>query len=239
MDSTGYIALTRQNGLMREMQIVANNIANAATTGYRQEGVVFSEYVSSVDGAPSLSMGQANVRRTSFEQGTLDQTGGTFDLAIEGTGFFLIETAQGERLTRAGGFSPNAEGDLVTFDGNRVLDAGGAPVFVPQDARSIAISPDGTISADGVLVGQIGVVQPTAADDLVREGGVLFRADGGFEPAENARVLQGFVEASNVDPITQLARMIEVQRAYEMGQSFLDSEDERVRRAMDAMLKSN
>ena len=239
MDSTGYIALTRQNGLMREMQIVANNIANAATTGYRQEGVVFSEYVSSVDGAPSLSMGQANVRRTSFEQGTLDQTGGTFDLAIEGTGFFLIETAQGERLTRAGGFSPNAEGDLVTFDGNRVLDAGGAPVFVPQDARSIAISPDGTISADGVLVGQIGVVQPTAADDLVREGGVLFRADGGFEPAENARVLQGFVEASNVDPITQLARMIEVQRAYEMGQSFLDSEDERVRRAMDAMMKSS
>lgn len=239
MDSTGYIALTRQNGLLREMQVVANNIANAATTGYRQEGVVFSEYVSAVDGAPSLSMGQANVRRTSFEQGTLEQTGGTFDLAIEGDGFFLIETAQGQRLTRAGGFSPNAEGDLVTFDGNRVLDAGGAPVFVPPDARNIAISPDGTISADGALVGQVGVVQPVAADDLVREGGVMFRADGGFEPAENARVLQGFVEASNVDPITQLARMIEIQRAYEMGQSFLDSEDERVRRAMDAMMKSN
>ena len=239
MDSTGYIALTRQNGLMREMQVVANNIANASTTGYRQEGVVFSEYVSAVDGGPSLSMGQGNVRRTSFEQGTLDQTGGTFDLAIEGDGFFLIETAQGERLTRAGGFSPNAEGDLVTFDGNRVLDAGGAPVFVPPDARSLAISPDGTISADGLLVGQIGIVQPLSADDLVREGGVMFRADGGVEPALDARVLQGFVEASNVDPITQLARMIEIQRAYEMGQSFLDSEDERVRRAMDAMLKSN
>ena len=221
------------------MQVVANNIANTATTGYRQEGVIFSEFVSSVDGAPSLSMGQGNVRKTSFEQGTLDQTGGTFDLAIEGNGFFLIQTAQGERLTRAGGFSPNAEGDLVTFDGNRVLDAGGAPVFVPPDARSIAISPDGTISADGQFVGQVGVVQPIQADDMVREGGVLFRADGGFEPAENARVLQGFVEASNVDPITQLARMIEVQRSYEMGQSFLDSEDERVRRAMDAMMKSN
>lgn len=238
MDSTGYIALTRQNGLMREMQVVANNIANAATTGYRQEGVIFSEYVSSVDGAPSLSMGQANVRRTSFEQGALEQTGGTYDLALEGNGFFLIETAEGERLTRAGGFSPNAAGDLVTFDGNRVLDAGGAPVFVPPDARSISISPDGTISADGALVGQVGLVQPISPDDLVREGGVLFRADSGFEPAENTRVLQGFVEASNVDPITQLARMIEVQRAYEMGQSFLDSEDERVRRAMDAMMKS-
>ena len=239
MDSTGYIALTRQSGLMREMQVVANNIANAATTGFRQEGVVFSEFVSSVEGAPSLSMGQANVRRPSFEQGTLEQTGGTFDLAIEGNGFFLIETAQGERLPRAGGFSPDAAGDLVTFDGNRVLDAGGAPVFVPPDARSITISPDGTISADGALVGQIGVVQPTEPADLVREGGVMFRAETGFEPAENARVLQGFVEASNVDPISQLARMIEIQRAYEMGQSFLDSEDERVRRAMDAMMKSS
>jgi flagellar basal-body rod protein FlgF len=74
---------------------------------------------------------------------------------------------------------------------------------------------------------------------MERENGVMFRADDGFEPSETARVLQGFVETSNVDPISQLARMIEVQRAYEMGQSFLDSEDERVRRAMDAMMKSN
>jgi len=239
MDSTGYIALTRQNGLMREMQVVANNIANAATTGFRQEGVVFSEYVLGVDGAPSLSMGQGNVRSTSFVQGALQETGGTLDLAIEGDGFFLIETPGGERLTRAGGFSMNVDGDLVTFDGNRVLDVGGAPVFVPPDASSILISPDGTISADGLLVGQVGLVMPVAPGDMAREGGVLFRADAGFEPAEGARIMQGFVEASNVDPIGQITRMIEIQRAYEMGQNFLNSEDERVRRAMDAMLKSN
>lgn len=224
---------------MREMQVVANNIANAATVGYRQEGVIFSEYVQRVENAPSLSMGQGNVRQTVFDQGALQETGGTFDLAIEGDGFFLIATAEGERLTRAGGFSPNAVGDLVNFDGQPVLDVGGAPVFVPPDAASIVISPDGTISADGNLVGQIGVVMPIAPDDMVREGGVMFRADAGIEPAENARVMQGFVEASNVDPIGQIARMIEIQRAYEMGQNFLDSEDDRVRRAMDAMIKSN
>ena len=224
---------------MREMQVVANNIANAATVGYRQEGVIFSEYVQRVENAPSLSMGQGNVRQTVFDQGALQETGGTFDLAIEGDGFFLIATAEGERLTRAGGFSPHAVGDLVNFDGQPVLDVGGAPVFVPPDAASIVISPDGTISADGNLVGQIGVVMPIAPDDMVREGGVMFRADAGIEPAENARVMQGFVEASNVDPIGQIARMIEIQRAYEMGQNFLDSEDDRVRRAMDAMIKSN
>jgi len=239
MDSTGYITLTRQSGLMREMQIVANNIANSATTGYRQEGMVFSEYVQSIEGGASLSMGHGNVRNTSFVQGTLTQTGGTFDFAIEGEGFFLIQTPDGERLTRAGSFSPNAEGDLVTHDGHAVLDAGGAPVFIPAGVRGIAVSPDGTISADGDLIGQIALVQPIDAQEMTREGGVMFRADAGVEPAETARMVQGFVETSNVDPIGQLARMIEIQRAYEMGQSFLDAEDERVRRTMDAMLKSN
>ena len=239
MDSTGYITLTRQSGLMREMQIVANNIANSATTGYRQEGMVFSEYVRAVEGGASLSMGHGNVRQTSFVQGTLTQTGGTFDFAIEGDGFFLIQTPDGERLTRAGSFSPNAQGDLVTPDGYAVLDAGGAPVFIPPGAASLSVSPDGSISADGAFVGQIGLVQPVDVTTMIREGGVMFRAEGGFEPSDTARMMQGFVEESNVDPIGQLARMIEVQRAYEMGQNFLNSEDERVRRAMDAMLKSN
>ncbi|MEO1556198.1 MAG: flagellar hook-basal body complex protein [Pseudomonadota bacterium] len=239
MDSTGYVTLTRQSGLMREMQVVANNIANAATTGFRQEGVVFSEHVRSVQGGASLSMGHGNGRHSSFDQGTLTQTGGTFDFAIEGDGFFLVQTPDGVRLTRAGSFSPNGAGDLVTHEGHPVLDAGGAPVFVPPDARALSVSPDGTISADGLLVGQIGLVTPTDPRAMIRENGVMFRADEGFEPSENARMMQGFVEASNVDPIGQLARMIEVQRAYEMGQSFLDAEDERIRRAMDAMMKSN
>ncbi len=236
MDSTGYVTISRQSGLMREMQIVANNIANAATTGYRQEGLIFSEFVKAVDEGPSLSMGQGNVRNTAFDQGALTETRGTFDFAIEGDGFFLIETPMGERLSRAGSFSPNGEGDLVTHDGYRVLDPGGAPVFIPPGV-SISVSPDGTISADGAPIGQIGVVKPVAPLNMLREDGVMFRADEGFEPAETARVLQGFVEGSNVDAITQLARMIEVQRAYEMGASFLESEDQRVRQALESLTK--
>ena len=133
MDNAVYAALTRQTGLGHEMQVVANNIANAATTGYKAEDVVFSEHVSNL-GADhqSLSMATARVRDTVMTQGTLSQTGGTFDLAIEGEGFFLVQTPEGERLTRAGSFTPNGQGDLVTHDGYPVLDAGGAPVFVPQ-----------------------------------------------------------------------------------------------------------
>ncbi len=235
MEHAGYTTLSRQSGLAREMQIVANNIANAATTGFRAEGLIFSEYVKPVERGASLSMGQGNVRNTSFEQGALTQTNAPFDLAIEGDGFFLIETPQGERLTRSGAFSPSAEGDLVTYDGFRVLDAGGAPIFVPPDG-DIAVSSDGTLSADGNPLGQIGVVRPLDTAQMVREDGVMFRADGGFEPSDTARVLQGFVENSNVNPITQLARMIEVQRAYELGQSFLETEDERVRTALKALM---
>lgn len=232
MESANYITLTRQSGLLREMQTVANNIANANTSGYRREGLIFSEYIKGVDNGPSISMATARVRNTSFLQGALSQTGNAFDVAIEGEGFFMVETPQGERLTRNGSFVVSAEGDLVNNDGLRVLDAGGAPIFIPPDATGVAISGDGTISADGRLLGQIGVVAPLDKIDLVREGGVLFRADGEIEPVEDPRLHQGFVEHSNVDPVSEVVRMIEVQRAYEMGQSFLDAEHDRIRDAV-------
>ena len=237
MDTATYVALSRQTGLMNEMRIVANNIANAATTGYRQEGVIFSEYIKSAPGDSSLSMSRAQVRNTSLDQGTLTQTRGTFDFAIEGDGFFLIDTPNGPRLTRAGAFSPSAEGDLVTQAGHRVLDAGGAPLFVPGDA-AIAVAADGTLSADGQPLGQIGVVVPEDPLSLIREDGVMFRTEGGTVPADSARVLQGFLEASNVNPILQIARMIEVQRAYEAGQHLLEAEDQRIRSAVKTLIRT-
>ena len=237
MESSTYISLSRQSGLMNEMRIVANNIANAATTGYRQQGVMFSEFVRSAPGQASLSMSRAQVRDTSFEQGTLTQTNSSFDFAIEGDGFFLIETPNGERLTRAGSFSPDANGELVTPQGYRLLDAGGAPVFAPPGAK-IAVASDGTLSADGQPQGQIGIYMPTDPMALTRQGGVMFESPGGVEPAEGARMIQGFLESSNVDPILQVARMIEVQRAYEMGQSFLEAEDQRIRNAVKTLIRS-
>ncbi|MCG3269108.1 flagellar hook-basal body complex protein [Yoonia sp. I 8.24] len=230
MDNASYAALTRQSGLMREMQIVANNIANASTTGFRAEDVMFSEHINALGpDAGSLSMATARVRDTIMTQGSLTQTGGTFDLAIEGDGFFVVETPNGQRLTRAGAFGPNENGDLVTPDGHPVLDAGGAPLFVPQGAGPIGIGADGTVSAGGQPIGQVGVVTPDDPNQMFRESGVLFDARGGFTPAPDGRVLQGFLEESNVNPILQVSRMIEVQRAYELGQGFLDNEHERIR----------
>lgn len=228
MDNAIYSTLSRQSGLMREMQVVSHNIANLGTAGFRREGVVFSEHVERLDVGPSLSMAYASGRQVDLSEGTLSQTGGSFDFAIRGQGFFLVETPQGQRLTRAGNFTPNAAGELVNPDGHRLLDAGAAPVFVPPDAGRVTLGQDGTLSAGGRPLAQIGLWQPTDPLALRHEAGTLF--DGGvLEPAEGATLLQGFVEESNVEPVTEIARMIEVQRAYEQGQAFLAREDERVR----------
>lgn len=236
MDNAGYTTLTRQAGLLREMQTVANNLANLSTTGFRKEGVIFAEHIKALDGnESSLSMATANVRLTMQQQGTLTQTNGNFDFAIEGEGFFMIETPDGQQLTRAGSFTPNGEGELVTPDGYRLLDGGGSPIFIPPDARSIAVSADGTLSADGVAQTQIGLFTPADPIDLTRQNGVRFRVDGDVIPVEDSAILQGFVEDSNVNPVLEIARMIEVQHAYELGQSFMDKEDERIRGVLSTL----
>ena len=195
---------------------------------------MFSEYVAGMDEDPSLSMAHASGRLVDLTQATLSQTGGSFDFAIQGDGFFLIETPEGERLTRAGAFTPNAEGELVTPDGYRLLDAGGAPVFVPPDAKAVGLSQDGTLSAEGQPIAQIGLWQPADPLALRHQAGTLF--DGGeLEPVENGTVIQGMLEESNVQPVSEIARMIEVQRAYELGQKFLDAEDDRVRGVIQAL----
>lgn len=234
---TSYTTLSRQSGLMNEMRLVANNIANANTTGYRQQGLVFSEFVKVSPGNPSLSMARAEARNTSLQQGVLTETGGQFDFAIEGDGFFMIETPSGNRLTRAGAFSPSAEGDLVTMDGYRVLDSNGAPVFIPPDAASIDVGSDGTLSIEGQVLGQIGVYRVADPTSLVREGSTQFRSDAAIEPVEEPVIVHRFLEGSNVNAIEQVTRMIEIQRAYELGQSFLETEDERVRGALKALMR--
>ena len=238
MDNAGYTQLARQSGLLREIQMIAHNIANLSTTGFRREGLLFSEYVADLDHQEeSLSMAAARAHQTYLTQGSLTMTGAPLDLGIEGEGFFTIQTPDGERLTRAGHFTPNQDGELVTPDGHRLLDIGGAAVFIPPEAEQISIARDGTISADGQPLAQLGLVVPEDPSELRRETGVLHEATGATVPVEFPVILQGFLEESNVNPISEMARMIEVQRAYEIGQKFLDREDERIRAVVQTLGK--
>ena len=234
MDTSAYVTLTRQSGLMREMELVAHNMANISTAGFRREGVVFAEHVAQAGTAPSVSMALAKARLVDLTQGALTTTGGTYDLAITGEGFFQVATPDGPRLTRAGSFTPSPEGELMTPDGYRLLDAGGAPVAIPAGTAAVKIGPDGTVSADGQPIGQIGLFLPDDPLSLRQQAGTLFSFDTA-SPAPAASLTQGMIEESNVNPITEVARMIEVQRAYEAGQSFLQRDDDRTMRVIETL----
>jgi flagellar basal-body rod protein FlgF len=236
MDLAGYVALTRVSGLADELQSVANNIANLSTTGYRREGMVFAEHVEAlaVEGG-SVAMTEARARFTDDLQGALVETGGSLDMAIEGDGYFTVLTPGGERLTRAGAFTRNAEGEVVNKDGHHLLDEGGGPIVIPFEARTIGLASDGTLSVNGAPVARVGLVTVEDQTQLFRETGQLFRADVETVPVETGRVVQGFIEQSNVNAVAEMARMIEVQRAYELGMKLLEQEDQRIKDTVNVL----
>jgi len=228
LDSAIYTALSRQAGLKSELDIVANNVANASTTGFRREGAIFSEFSPRTGPrTESLSMVKLGARNTAFDPGQLSKTGGDFDFAIQGEGFFQIRNGDAPALSRAGHFMPNAAGQLVNADGLPLLDAGGAEITIPLGVTNVAVAADGTMSANGTPIAQLGLWQPVDPNDLTRIGGNLFAVEGDLEPA-SGQLRQGFLEGSNVNPITEIARLIEVQRRYESAKSFLDKEDRRI-----------
>lgn len=223
-----YLAVNRQIGLSRELDLIANNIANMDTAGFRREGIAFTEHVVAGSGGESVSMADLGARFASTLPGEVALTGGQFDLTIEGDGFFALETPNGPVLTRAGAFMTSPEGFLVTPTGDRVLDIGEAPINIPPDAAGIVIGSDGTVSANGDPIAQIGVFN-APRELLSRHGDTAFRVtDDAFEPIPDGRVRQGALEKSNVDPVVEIARLIEVTRAYESAQSLIEDEDERV-----------
>lgn len=230
MDNVAYISLSRQAGLKRELNAIANNIANVGTTGFRREASIFAEQTNGA-GADAMSMATMDRRYIDLSEGAVRQTGGALDFAIDGEGFFLVETEAGPALTRAGAFSMNEIGELVTPEGRRVLDEGGGPIVLPADAGSITATEDGAIMADGQPAGRLGVVTADPAS-LARIGDNLFRAEGGYEPSVAPRVRQHALEGSNVNAVVEMARLIEVQRTYEMGQKIVGDDDGRILRAV-------
>ncbi len=235
MDNPTYISLSRQSGLLKELSVIANNIANADTTGFKRESAIFTEYVKSAaegamtnDPRHSLSMGRLGAHVSHFESGELRRTGGSLDVAIDGEGFFLVETPQGERLSRAGHFMTDNEGTLINTSGLAILDDAGGRIQIPQDVNILAIGGDGTLSADGVELGKLGIVT-AIPQDLSREGDNLWSAANGYVPVEYPQIIQGFLEDSNVEPVAEIARMIEVQRHYDAGQKLLEIENDRIK----------
>ena len=228
--------LSKQVGLRQQVDVIAHNVANLSTTGFKREELAFATHVERLDlPGGSLALARVESSHTDFRPGALERTGNPFDLAIDGSGFFAVETPEGVRYTRDGRFSTNQLGELVTTTGHRVLDDSGAPILVPPGAVGLTLSAEGALStADGVPLGALGI-RELPAGFLRREADGLFVAEVEPEPALAPRVVQGFLEGSNVNPVRELTDLIEAQRAYERGRAMLDAEDERVRRMIEKL----
>ncbi len=244
MENTTYIALSRLDTQQRAMDVVANNIANANTDGYKAQRTLFSDYLSqqhAVDGPRGgdvLAYTQDRATYLDQKDGSLTSTGNPLDMAISGSGFFTVSTPAGPRLTRSGRFGLMPDGKIADASGNLLLDTGGNPLQLSAADTQIRISGNGTISTENGAVGQIAVVSTDDPNKLVSEGGKLFRADTTTTPVAQPKVSQGMVEGSNVQPITELSRMIQNQRDFQFVSQFVENEAQRQQNAIDKIGQS-
>lgn len=240
MENTIYLGLSRQMTLMQDMQVISNNIANANTPGYRGQNLVFEEYLEKIrgnNGKLSFAYDRGQYQMTS--PGPVNPTENPLDIALGGPGFIGVQTRTGEQLyTRAGNFAVNIDGTLMTQAGQAVVDAGGAAITVPRESREIKIDERGFISNQDGPVGQIMIVEFDDVQSLEAVGENTYRATAATLPAENTRVKQGYLEGSNIQPVLEIARMIDTSRTFQTLHQTLQSEHERLRGAIRTLTGS-
>jgi len=241
MDNALYVGLSRQMVLRREMDIVANNIANADTNGFKVESLMTKEQPGppafTLQGPRPVKFVSADGVARDFGQGALRRTDAPFDLAIEGQGFFKVTTKDGDRYTRDGRFRTDDAGRLTTQAGQPVLDEGGGEIRLDLEKGQITIATDGTVSQGAERVGKVGVYKFDTLSVLEKKGDNLLANTSNAQPApaDEAKVRQGMLEGSNVQPILEITRMIEVSRAYESVSKMMDSQSELTRQAITRM----
>lgn len=220
MENALLISLSRQMALQRRMDVLANNMANVNTAGFKSDSLMFEEYVMPVARMSDHNGSQARLSYVQdvavfrdFAEGTAEQTGAELDVAISGDGWLVVQTPNGDRYTRNGQLKLDAGGQLVTQDGFPVLGQGG-PVTFTVDETGIEIARDGTISTSQGTKDRLRVVRFENNNQLKKEGSTLFSTGATPTPADNAEVMQGMVEKSNVQPVIALTRIIETVRAY-------------------------
>lgn len=235
MDNAMFVGVSKQMILQRELDVAANNLANVDTAGFKVETLITTDDPQ----APARSIGVtqpvqfavSNGLARDFTQGQLQQTGAPLDVAIEGQAFFTIQTADGPRYTRDGRFTTNAQGQLVTQAGDPVLDASGSPITLNAQAGAPLIAQDGTISQmlqgqpQAQVVGKLGVVRFDNLSYLSKQGDGLYNNTSSSQPqpANDAVLHQGAVEASNVQPIIQITDLIRITRTYESVSQMISS----------------
>lgn len=217
MQSNIYVTLSAQIALQRRMETIANNVANATTSGFRAEEMTFEEIASQARAEPASFVSRGETR-LSMAIGELTQTGNPLDVAIRGKSFFAVQTDAGTAYTRDGRMQMLPSGEITTLTGKPILDVSGSPLQLDPGSGPPVIGSDGTITQNGRQMGAIGLFR-------IEDGAVLTRAEGAAvipdrEPQpeldfNSNGVVQGFAEKSNVNPVLEMTHLIAVQRSFE------------------------
>lgn len=243
MDNALLLSLSNQLVARRSMEVVANNIANMNTTGFKRESPVFEEHIVRVDAEgpfgrrkEPLSFVRDTLATHDMSNGVLTTTGNQLDVAIEGDGFFTVATPEGDRYTRNGNFGRDDTGRLVTSSGNPVLDDGGSEIVFAPEETQVTIARDGTISTEQGVRGRLGVVAFENPQMLSPIGDSLWTTD---EPplaaGDTTKVVQAMLEQSNVQPVVEMVRMIDIMRSYQSSTELLNAGEELSRRAVQKL----
>lgn len=230
MDNPTYIALSRQSGLMKEMEVVANNIANANTVGYRGEYTLFQEYLArtgTIGHRELVSFTQDVGQYRSSSDGPLQTTGGQFDLALRGNGYFALGDPAGQIYARTGEFHADGQGRVTSSEGFPLLLEGGQPLIVDSGAGPVDIAKDGTVRQANQTLGKLELATFGDQGALRRSSNGFYNTDQAPLPAADATVVQGALEGSNVSPVLEVTRMLNVARSYDATQRMIEAENTR------------
>jgi flagellar basal-body rod protein FlgF len=239
MDNSINIALSRLATQQRAMDIVAGNLANISSPGYHAERLVFADWLTKeptgavARGDGQIAFTQARATYRDHTEGTITQTGNQLDLALAGEGYFNVQTPNGDRLTRAGRFTLRNDGTITDESDHPLLDVNGNPMRVSTADTQLTVKADGTLTSENGTLGQIAVIAPNDPNRITAEGSRLFRADVPTAQVAKPKIVQGAVEDSNVQPITEVTRMITTERDFQFVTQYVQAEGQRKQNAIN------
>ncbi len=236
MDNTGYIALSHQMALQRQMDVIAHNIANTSTTGYKANQTLFEQFLMKAGPQRELSYVQDFGVLINFREGPIERTGNPLDIGLQGDGFLVAQTATGDlAYTRGGHLTINAQGNLASAEGDAILDENRRPILADPSLGPLIVNGDGSLTVGGRPPVRLALVTFDNLQTLRRRGGGYFTTDSPEQVAPKARTLQGMLERSNVEPVIELAAMIETSRAYQASNKLIETEHELQRKMAERL----